>query len=296
MSEQNMMNANTNNNEIEKYNRLMSIFHIGTDVKRKLLDHYLRVIDKQLHILDWLASQNTNFLLFEDVKHALRNSSTITVEDLLLSTIDTILKCYCFDMFWDCCLLNKSLEDILNSHKEILYRIYVNSNSQYETNSFTKEQWDIMFERRDHIKIDKNESDQWLSASNGITVSRLDNTMNLSILSVVCPLFKSVNVVSECQIQISKIAVQQRKVTGREFADIWDKLEAHINKISSHCQLSTCFMYECSIVKKAIFNRSQTRKNRQSILEDALNNHNFIKVYVNSSLKIMCIYTVVRYL
>lgn len=281
MSEQNMMNTETN--EIEKYNRLMSIFHIGTDVKRNLLDHYLHVIDKQLHILDWLVSQNTNFLLFEDVKHALRKSSTITVKDLVLSTIDTILKSYCFEMFWDCCLLNKSLEDILNSHKDRLYRIYVNSNSQNDTKSFTKDQWDIMFKRGENIKMDENESEHCISASKDITVSRLDNTMNLLILSVVCPLFQSVNVVSECQSQISKIAVQQRKVTGREFADIWDKLEAHIDKISSHCQLSTCFMDECSIVKKAIFNRSQTRQNRKSILEDAINNHNFIKVYVNPS-------------
>lgn len=283
MSEQNMINPETNNKDIEQYNRLMSIFHIGTDVKRNLLDHYLRVIDKQLYILDWLASQNTNFLLFEDVKHALRKSSTITVKDLVLSTIDTILKCYCFDMFWDCCLLNKSLEDILNSHKDRLYRIYVNSNNQNETKSFTKDQWDIMFKRGENIKMEENESEQCLSASKGITVSRLDNTMNLLILSVVCPLFKSVNVVSECQTQISKIAVLQRKVTGREFADIWDKLEEHIDKISSHCQLSICFMDECSIVKKAIFNRSQIRQNRKPILEDALINHNFIKVYVITS-------------
>ncbi|CAG2221640.1 unnamed protein product [Mytilus edulis] len=143
--------------------------------------------------------------------------------------------------------------------------------------SFTKDQWDIMFERGENINMDENVSEHCLSASKGITISRLDNTMNLLILSVVCPLFKSVNVVSECQSQISKIAVQQRKVTEREFADIWDKLEAHIDKISSHCKLSTCFMDECSIVKEAIFNRSQTRQNRQSILEDALNNHNFIK-------------------
>lgn len=277
MSEQKNISTEIKFNGDEKYNKLLCLFHTGTDVKRKLLDTFLK--DKQIILLDLLTSRGNTFLLCEDVRNARRKSATIVLEDLVLNTIDKVLW-DCLDFFWDCCLKDDSLEDILERHKELLYRKYVNSNNQQESNSLTEDQWDILFKRKHEkdIETDQEENEQCFSATKGITISHLDSKLNILILSTVCPLFKSVSAVSECQSQISKIAVLQREVKDNEFEKIWDKFEDHIHKISSHCQLSDFFKRKCTIIKECKVNKILTHQNRKSILVQALNFPDFIPV------------------
>lgn len=269
----------------ENFDRLMSLFRTGTEIKQRLLEYYIS--RKELNLIDWLSVLSNNFLQFEDVKLAHRRSSTVQSTDLGDNTINTVFMCYCYEMFWDCCLLDTCLERFLNIHKDELYRSYVNSQKQTELPSvssapkststpennipiITKDQWEFLF------KNDENE--KGLVASNGITVSCLDSYQNIFILSIVCSLFKAVKAVSECQIQISKIAALQRYFSGNEFLEIWTKMEEHIVTIGKNCANSGIFKSKCALIRKTTYNRSLVQKNRKYILQEALNNPSFIRV------------------
>lgn len=266
--------------EKENYGRLLSLFRTGTEIKQWLLDNYIS--RKELNLFEWLSILSESFLQYEDVIHARRLSSTVKSTDLGDNTINTVFMRYCFDIFWDCCLLDTSLEAFLNIHKDELYRNYVNSQKEsalpsspserYGTrspeNNITKDQWEFLFKNEENEKS--------LSASKGIAVSSLDRYQNLFILNIVCALFKSVKVVSECQIQISKIAALQCKSTKVEFDEMWDKLEAHILTIGEKCNFVHCFFKrKCTEIKQTVFNRILVQENRKYILQEALNNPTF---------------------
>ncbi|CAC5369364.1 unnamed protein product [Mytilus coruscus] len=268
----------------ENYDRLLSVFHTGTDVKRSLLEQYLR--EKHLNLLDWLTDVNQTFLKFDDVKRAIKRSSTIQLTDLELSTIDILLKFHCFDMFWELCLLNTRLEEILNSHKEELLRIHHNSIRQHGLPSFsteqytpnlTKNQWDILFKSGEssEIKGEGNVAD--ISATKDITLSSLDKPLNILLLYTVCPLFQSVITVSNCQIQISKIAVLNSECKCFMFEKLWNIIESHIISIAAHCKLSDYYKGKCETTKQTFFNKTLSQENRKCILEDAFNNPDFIR-------------------
>lgn len=271
--------------EKENYDRLLAVFHIGTDVKRYLLEYYLR--QNNLDLLDWLTNISKNFLQFEDIKRARKRSSKIQTSDLGDNTVDTVLKHNCFDLFWDCCLLNTSLEDILNNHKDELYRIYRNSNrnyagpsmsTQYSSQYLTKNQWEVLFTTEEHMVIDTEGGENNISACTGLTVSCLDSNLNVFILNIVCPLYKSVNAVSECQIRISRTAVLEYKIQTPVFEDIWDKIETHILSIGTHCKFSDHFCRKCTAVKRTTFNRTLAHENRKGILEEGFNNPDLVDV------------------
>ncbi|XP_052085224.1 uncharacterized protein LOC127722390 [Mytilus californianus] len=268
----------------ENYDRLLSVFHTGTDVKRSLLEQYLR--EKHLNLLDWLTDLNQTFLKFDDIKRAIKRSSTINLKDLELSTIDILLKFNCFDLFWDVCLLNTRLEEILNSHKEELLGIYQNSIGQHGlpslsteqyTPSLTKKQWEILFKSGESCGIKEEGNAADISATKDITLSNLDETLNVLLLYTVCPLFQSVNTVSECQIQISKIAVLHSECERFAFENLWNRIESHIISIAAHCKLSGYFKRKCEATKQTFFNKTLSQENRKCILEDAFNNPDFIR-------------------
>ncbi|CAG2233587.1 unnamed protein product [Mytilus edulis] len=208
------------------------------------------------------------------------------VTELELNTIDTLLKSNCFDMFCDDCLLNTRLEDVLNSHKEELYKIYQNSNRHHNvshmfteqyTPSLTKYEWELLFKTGDLWGFNEEGYDHYVSASKDITLTSLDNNLIYLIIYIICPLFKSINVISECQIQISKIAVLQTELEYTQFDDIWNEMEIHIVRIGRYCKLLDYFQRKCTTIKKAKFNRSLSQENRKSILEDAFKNPIFLK-------------------
>lgn len=250
----------------ENYDRLLSVFHTGTHVKRCLLEQYLN--EKKLDLFDWLTNLNqTSILTSEDVKRAIKRSSTIHLTDLEPTTLDILLKYKCYDMFWKLCLLNTRLEDILNSHKQELYRIYQNSIAHHHPSSYTEQytpsltpvQWQLLFETYDLWGVKHCD----MPARTGITISCLDNNLNFLILYKVCPLFKSVITVSNCQTQISKIAARNSISEKPEFDDIWDKIEANIVKVGGHCKLSHYFQTKCTEIKQTIFNRTLSQRNRK---------------------------------
>lgn len=270
--------------EKENFDRLMSLFRTGTEIKQRLLEYYIS--KKELNLIDWLSVLSNNFLQFEDVKRAHRRSSTVQSIDLGDNTINTVFMCYCFDIFWDCCLLETCLEGFLNIHKDELYRSYVNSQKQTELPSvssalyrtcspenstpiITKDQWEFLY------KSDENE--KCLLASKGITVSCLDSYQNIFILSIVCSLFKALKAVSECQIEISKIAALQCFPTSNKFEEIWTKMKKHIVTIGENCANSDIFQGKCARIREATYNRSSVQENRKYILQEALNNPSFIR-------------------
>lgn len=266
----------------ENYDRLLSVFHTGTHVKRCLLEQYL--YEKKLDLFEWLTSLNqTSILTSEDVKRAIKRSSTIHLTDLELSTLDVLLEYNCYDMFWKLGLMNTTLEDILNSHKKELYRIYRDSIAHHQastsieqyTPSLTLVQWQLLFETHDGL-LGVKHSD--MPARTNIQISCLDNNLTYLILYIVCPLFKSVVTVSNCQIQILKIAALKSISEKPEFDDIWNSIEANIVEIGSHCKLSYCFQTKCIEIKQTIFNRTLSQENRKCILEDLFNKPDFIRV------------------
>ncbi|CAG2256947.1 unnamed protein product [Mytilus edulis] len=241
----------------EYYDRLLSVFHIGTEVKRCLLETYLH--EKK------------------------RRSSTIRLSDLALSTIDILLRFNCFDMFWDCCLLNTCLEDVLNSHKKVLYRIYQNSIRQKRLPyistanyipSLTKTQWEILFKSGESsgIKGDGNIAD--ISATKDIALSSLDETLHTLLLYTVCPLFQSVNSVSECQIQILEIAVMNSECERFTFENIWNRIESHIISITDHCKEISLSLLDGKYTTSAY----SLRKIENKDLQNSINRHSHLKV------------------
>lgn len=273
------LRTETHSKEKDNYDRLISVFHAGTDVKRCLLDFFLR--KKHLDLLDWLTNISKSFLQFEDVKNARRKSSIIQATDLGLNTIDTVLKYNCFDMFWDCCLLYSSLEDILNSHKDELYRIYLNSKREHMCSPcLTKDQWEVLYHTEASEVIGEHQNTENVFASKGVTVSCLDSKLNFIILNIVCSLFKSVNAISECQVHISKFAVQICEIKNDVFDDLWEKMVTNILLISRHCQLYDHFRIKCEVTKCSRFNRIVVQDNRKIILEEAFNNPVFIDVSI----------------
>ncbi|CAG2239995.1 unnamed protein product [Mytilus edulis] len=284
------------------HDSFLNEFVITDIILNRLEDKSIRektilIIKTDSQRLSLLECKQQQLLQFEDVKRAHRRSSTVQSTDLGDNTINTVLMCYCFEMFWDCCLLDTCLESFLNIHKDELYRSYVNSQKQTELPSvssapystslpenntpiITKDQWEFLF------KNDENE--KCLLASNGITVSCLDSYQNIFILSIVCSLFKAVKAVSECQIQISKIAALQCYFSSNEFLEIWTKMEEHIVTIGKNCANSDIFQSKCARIRETTYNRSLVQENRKYILQEALNNPSFIRVSFSLTFSATC--------
>lgn len=110
---------------------------------------------------------------------------------------------------------------------------------------------ELLFKTGDLWGINEEGYDHNMSSSKNITLSSLDVNLRYSILYMICPLFKSVNAISECQIQISNIAVLQDELEDTQF-EIWDTMEAHIVIIVRHCKLLDIFQRKCTTIKKIL--------------------------------------------
>lgn len=263
----------------DNFDRLLVVFHTGTDVKRCLLEFFLR--GKKTNLINWLNDKSNEIPQFEDVKRARRIQPAMQPMNLSLNTVGTILKYNCFDMYWNICLLNTCLEDILNKHKEELLRIYINSNrmiglSSCQTESIsqviTKEQWEILFKSKDSMFVFEEENTTNISATKDIKVSCLNNHLNCLLLSIVSPLYQSVIAVSECQVQISKIALERCEIEQPEFYEIWNNMETNISEISIHCDLFEQFSQQCETAKCTAFIRTLSQENRIYVLAEIFNN------------------------
>lgn len=275
----------TYNTGKEDYDRLLAVFHTGTNVKRCLLTQFLR--ENRLILLQWLTDLDQTFLRFDDVKRAIKRSSIIQLKDLEPSTIDILLKFHCFNMFWDKCLFNTRLEEVLNIHKDELLTIYQNSMTQDSIASMSTEQyapslsrnqWELLFKSVECCGIKGKGIYHEFFATKNISLSSLDETLNVLLLYTVCPLYKSMITVCECQIQITKLAVLNSECEKTTFEHLWNKIESHIIIISDHCMIFDDFKRECETIKHTFFNRTLSQEKRKPILEDAFNNPDFIRV------------------
>lgn len=261
--------------EKENHFRLMALYQTGTDVKRSLLQYYFS--QKNLN-LDSFLNERYQFLPIDDVKYALKTKN-LQLTDLGIYAIDILLTDHCFELYWDCCIDKASLESILNSNKEDLYRLYQNSrhsDNKSHRNSTKREylstdQWELLY----NGGIDSQLSTQ--VPNEGLTVQSFDKNLNFVVLSTVCPLYKSIQVVTTNQMKISQIAVEH-EINNEIFNEIWEQMDTNLKPISRRCVCSNYYDQKLDSIKKTTFKRAQTRENRKDILESTFNNPIFLTV------------------
>ncbi|CAG2202969.1 unnamed protein product [Mytilus edulis] len=132
-------------------------------------ENYDRLFGKHLDLLDWLSDLNQSFLKFDDIKRAIKRSSTIDLKDLDASTIDILLKFNCFDLFWKeklfCNRVQEELdlikiEDNLNLSRKLCGQeiLILLENGKYTTGAYSLgvvENADIQkrINKHNHLKV-----------------------------------------------------------------------------------------------------------------------------------------------
>lgn len=269
--------------ETKNHDRLMAIHHTGLNVKRTLLKYYLS--EKNLSLLDYLSTWH-DCTRFDDVKHAISEAKNVTVEELRLHTIDTLLTYHCNDLFWKSCLVNTSVEEILNKYKEDLYNLYQTGggcSNEYQGQKkkyLTKDQWTVIFKDQGSEEDTNGTNDSKLSTTcvtKGLTERSFDKDMNFVILSTVCSLFKSVHVLTEYQTKISRIAIEH-EMQNDAFDILWKSMETNIRTISCYCLCADRYDEMLDSIKTCIFGRLQAQENRKCVLKSTLDHPTFFQV------------------
>lgn len=265
----------------DNHDRLMALYHTGTDVKRHLLQYYLSQTKRDL--AGYLYGKY-QFLPPDDIKRALRTKN-IQLSDLGIYAIDALLSDQCFDLFWDSCLDkdNTSLENILNRYKVNLYRLYKtsgrdNNQSLRKWDYLSKSQWEYLYQGPK--MEDTQDNDFYLSSTfpkKGLTIHSFDNDMNFVLLNNMCPLYQSLQVVTKNQLKLSRIAVEH-EINNEAFEEIWEVMTTHLKPISSYCICDTYFDHKLNWIKKGTFNCAQTQEYRKCILESTFDNKTFSEV------------------
>lgn len=271
--------------ESENHDRLMALYNTGTDVKRYLLQHYLS--NKNLSLAGYLFGK-LECLQSDDVKRVTRKQN-MQLSDLGVYSIDILLTNHCYDLFWECCLVNTSLEIILDTYKKDLYSLY-KQNSQdgnkphrsFEKHTYlSKHQWEILYQDttcQNKTKIQEIGSHLAMQFPNiRLTVESFDNEMNFVLLSTVCPLYKSVQVVTDNQMKISRIAVGH-EINNEDFDKIWNLMATNLKLISKHSGCAGFLMLEMEKIKESTLDREKTQQTRKYILESTFYNTEFLKV------------------
>lgn len=266
--------ASSDDTKSINHDRLMALYHVGTDVKRYLLQHYLS--ENNLKLANYL-SKRYDCIPSDDVKRVTRTKN-IQLSDLGVHAIDTLLRKHCYDMFWDCCLHKSSLDHILYTNRTELYKLYQSDIQQDHESPYglqtlkhlSSTQWSFIIR-----KIDCQTSS--IIPKKGLEVTTFDDDMHFVLLSTVCPLYKSVQVVTENQMKISRIAVEHG-INNDDFEIIWELMEKKLNTMSSHCNCAGYFKPKLDTVKKSTFNQEQTRDNRKYILNSTFDNPTLLKV------------------
>lgn len=271
--------------ENENHDQLMALYHTGTDVKRYLLQHYLSKTNQ--NITGYLSGK-LEYLQPDDIKRVTRKQN-MQLSDLGVCSIDTLLTNHCYDLFWDCCLDKTSLENILDTHKKDLYSCYVES-SQDDNKFFksfrnqkylSKRQWKFLYHDStcpNWTEIDEISSDLSIQFPNkSLTKDSFDNELSSIVLSTICPLYKSVQAVTENQMTFSRIAVGH-EISNADFDKIWNLMEANLKPMSNHCGCAGYLMLEMEKIKESIFDREKTQETRKHILESTFYNTELLKV------------------
>lgn len=270
------------NKERENHDRLMALYFTATDVRRSLLNHYLT--EKKIDIAGFL-SERYDCLSTEDVRLASRTKN-IQLSDLGICAIDTLLTNHCYALFWDCCLIKQSIDNILHTHKKDFYSIYQNSSKHNSATrrSFgneiflSKKQWEYLYKGPEEKVIEEIGFQLSMQIPNkDLAPNSFDDDMNFVILSTVCPLYKSVAMVTEMQMMISRIAVEHG-INKEVFDEIFEVLGRNLINISRHSICEGYYKQKLDTIKKSTFNRQLTQENRKYILESSFANPKFLKV------------------
>lgn len=288
--------------ESKNHDRLMALHDTGLNIKRTLLKCYL--LEKNLNLLEYLSTWH-DWNRFDDVKHAIRKAKNVTLEELRLNTIDTLLTYHCYELFWKRCLVNTSVEEILNKYKEDLYNLYQigggcsNAYQGGKKKYLTKDQWTVIFKDQESEEGKNGTNDSKFTTpfvAKGLTVASFDNDTNFVILSTVCVLFKSVLALTEYQTQISWIAIDH-EVQSEVFDKIWMSMETNIRTISCYCLCVDRYNEMLDSIKTCIFGRLQAQENRKYVMESALDHPSFFQVsyLLISSIKLSLKKTVYNY-
>ncbi|CAG2236838.1 unnamed protein product [Mytilus edulis] len=184
---------------------------------------------------------------------------------------------HCYDMFWDCCLHKSSLDHLLYTNKTELYKLYQNDIHQDHDSPYglrtlkhlSISQWSFIIRKTDYQTSS-------IIPKKGLEVTAFDDDMHFVLLSTVCPLYKSVQVVTENQMKISRIAVEHG-INNDDYEKIWELMEKKLNTMSSHCNCAGYFKPKLDTMKKSTFNREQTRDNRKYILDSTFDNQTLLK-------------------
>lgn len=220
----------------------------------------------------------------DDVQRIIRTKH-FQLSRLRVVTIDTLLSDHCYDLFWDSCLEKTGLESILETYKRDLYTLYIKSNRERNESSekerkmgqLTKLQWELLYKGQmiDTSKVNDQLSTQF--PTKGLTVTSFDNDMNFVLLSNVCPLYKSLQIVTSNQLKISRIVVDHT-VNIETFNEIWELMSTNLKPISRHCLCEGYYHQKLNSIMRSSFDRLQSRENRKSILESTFENIIFSKV------------------
>lgn len=267
----------------DNHDRLMALYHTGTDVKRHLLQYYLS--QNKLDLAGFLYGKYQ--LLPPDYLKRALPTKNFQLLDLGIYTIDALLSDQCFDLFWDSCLdkVETSLENILNRYKEILYRLYKTSGRDNQSarnerkwDFLSKKQWEYLYNSPELQEMQENDFDLSLTFPNeGITTQSFDNDMNFVLLSNLCPLYQSLQVVTTNQMKLSMIAVEH-EINNEAFDEIWKLMATHLKQISSYCIGEAWYDHNLNWIKEGSFKGVKAQESRKCILESTFDNKTFLEV------------------
>lgn len=120
---------------------------------------------------------------------------------------------------------------------------------------------------------DIKENDVQLSLTfpnKGLTIQSFDDDIHFVLLSNVCPLYQSLQVVTTNQIKLSRIAVEH-EINNETFDEIWKLMATHLKPISSYCMCD----HKLDWIKKGTFKCKEAKENRKLILESTFDNKAF---------------------
>lgn len=160
----------------------------------------------------------------------------VDLEDLDFTLIHLILVNCCNEIFWNCCLGTDTLESFLNSNKHDIYHLLENTskcslcnptdtlpNSEFK---LRQDQWNILF--------NPVNDPSHATANVGITISKLNNSLECAILNTLCHLKMYVEKLTKLRNTMVAHATSAN-IDRNIFKVKWKEMEECLLYIAKHC-------------------------------------------------------------
>lgn len=161
------------------------------------------------------------------------SKTILNVDDLDITLLHCLLTNICLDIFWYSCLFyeNKTFETFLDDNIHVLFHLWKRNDyccKSKERNLQCKldlsgkindTQWAILFETTRRAVRCNNTDACHFSAKRGILEYKLDNELARVILGNICPLFMSIQKLS--QIQNTLAHNKKGELSNIEYTNIW---------------------------------------------------------------------------